>query len=200
MYQKHKEEYVLTFPASLLRDIGHFQGLNFDIHKYLKTIEKEHRFLRRADIEEDPNYKQLIPYVILHHNKKIFSYRRGMLLSEKRLFHNYSIGIGGHISVNDPNLFTTSYEEGMRREVKEEIYIDTDYDSKTVALLNDDSNDVGKVHFGIIHIFDLIKPKVRKRERSINEPQFMSLDDLQNNIEQYESWSQICIQNIYELI
>ena len=121
-------------------------------------------------------------------------------MSEKRLLNNYSIGIGGHISVNDPNLFTTSYEEGMRREVREEIHIDTEYKSNVVALLNDDSNEVGKVHFGIIHVFDLEEPKIRKREKSINEPKFISLSEIKNRIDKYENWSRICIENVDKLI
>jgi len=200
MNSKYKDEYVLVFPSSLLQEIGPFQGLNFDLKRYLVRIEREYKFVRRTDVEEDTNFKQLIPYVILHHKRKIFSYRRGLLLSEIRLLHNYSIGIGGHISVNDPNLLTTSYEEGLRREVDEEIYINTEYESKAVGLLNDDSNEVGKVHFGIIHIFDLAEPKIQKREKSINEPKFVSLMELRKDINKYESWSQICIENINKLL
>jgi len=200
MNQKYKDEYVLVFPSSLLKDIGPFQGLNFDIEKYLDAIEREYRFIKRSDVEEDPNYKQLIPYVIFHHKKRVFSYRRGALLSEKRLLHNYSIGIGGHISVNDPNLFTTSYEKGMIREVLEEIYIDTEYESNAIALLNDDSNEVGKVHFGVIHVFHLEEPRIRKKEKSINEPKFIALSEIEKDIKKYENWSQICIENIYKLL
>lgn len=200
MNKNYKDEYILVFPSSLLRDIGLFQGLNFDLDKYLVAIEREYRFIRRSEVEEDPNYKQLIPYVILHHNNTILSYRRGTLLSEKRLLHNYSIGIGGHISVDDPNLFTTSYEEGMRREVQEEIYIDTKYKSNSVALLNDDSNEVGKVHFGVIHVFDLEEPRIRKKEKSINEQTFITLSKIKVDIEKYENWSQICINNIEKFI
>ena len=200
MKPKYKDEYVLVFHTSLLRNIGPFQGLNFDLARYLEEIKSECRFLRRADVEKDTTYKQLIPYVILHHKKSIFSYRRGALLSEKRLLNDYSIGIGGHISANDPNLFTSSYEEGMRREVQEEIYIESNYEPKAVALINDDSNEVGKVHFGIIHVFNLAEPRVRKKEKSINEPQFITLENLKKNIDRYENWSHICIKNIDKLI
>lgn len=198
--QEYKDEYVLVFQASLLQDIGPFQGINLDLDKYFEVIEKEYRFLKRADVEEDTNFKQLIPYVILHYKKKILSYRRGQLLSEKRLLHNYSIGIGGHISVDDPNLLSTPYEEGMIREVQEEIYIDTEYESKAVALLNDDTNEVGRVHFGIIHVFNLAEPKIRKREKSINELRFVTLQEIKRNFLKYENWSQICIKNIDKLI
>ncbi len=196
------DEHVLVFPANLLNQIGAFQGLAFNPNKYLDLIltRENHRFMRRSDAEEDFSYKQLIPYVIFYHNNKILSYQRGVLLSEERLLHNHSIGIGGHISVNDPNLFTTTYEEGMYREVHEEVYIDSEYTDKIVALLNDDSNEVGKVHFGVIHILILQKPLIRKREKSINKPQFLSVEALKRSIDMYENWSKICIADIEQLL
>jgi len=201
MVNKNKdlEEYVLVFPTSVLKEEEYFQGLCFDIEKYMKVINHNYRFIRRKNAEANYNYKQLIPYVILNYDDKIFSYRRGALLSEERLLNNYSIGIGGHISISDPNLFTTTYSEGTNREVREELYLDTEYVDDIVALLNDDSSEVGKVHFGIIHIFRLSKPLVRKKEKSINEAKFVSIKKLKKNIDKYENWSKICISNIEKL-
>jgi len=200
MNKKSLEEYVLVFSASLLKELGYFQGLCFGFGKYIDIIQSNCKFMKRENVETNYNYKQLIPYVILDHNDKIFSYRRGALLSEERLLSNYSIGVGGHISVDDPNLFTTLYEEGMNREIREEIYIDTEYVDNIVALLNDDSNEVGKVHFGIIHIFRLNKPEVRKKEKSINEPKFITIKELKKKINKYENWSKICINSIEKLL
>jgi len=197
---KNLEEYVLVFPASLLKELGYFQGLCFDIRKYMNAIHRNDRFMKRKDVETNYNYKQLIPYVILNYDDGIFSYRRGVLLSEERLLNNYSIGIGGHISISDPNLFTATYDEGMNREIREELYINTEYDDNVVALLNDDSNEVSKAHFGIIHVFKLNKPLVRKKEKSINEPIFVSIKELKKNINKYENWSKICINNIEKLL
>jgi len=200
--EKYLEEYVLAFPTQLLENIGTFQGVLFELDKYLDIIlnPKNHTFLKRKDAETNPAYKQLIPYALLHCGSDVFVYRRGKLLAEKRLLGNYSLGIGGHISVTDPGLFGSTYEDGLKREVNEEVIIDSPYTQRIVALLNDDSNEVGKVHFGIIHALTLEKPLVKPREKSINETQFLGIDKLQKDIEKFENWSKICIQHIQRLI
>jgi len=200
--EKYLEEYVLVFPTRLLDQIGTFQGISFELDKYLDVIlnPRNHTFVKRKDAENNPAYKQLIPYALLHCKDKIFVYRRGKLLAEKRLLDNYSLGIGGHISVTDPGLFGSTYEDGLAREVNEEVIIDSQYTQRVVALLNDDSNDVGKVHFGIVHALALEKPSVKPREKSINETKFVDIDELQKDVVGFENWSKICIQNIQHLI
>jgi predicted NUDIX family phosphoesterase len=200
--EKYLEEYVLAFPTELLDHIGAFQGISFDVEKYLEVIlnPKNHMFIKRKDAENDPAYKQLIPYALFLCENKFFVYRRGKLLAEKRLLGNYSLGIGGHISVTDPGLFGSSYEDGLKRELNEEVYVDAPYQQRIAALLNDNSNEVGKVHFGIVHILTLDKPLVRPKEKSINETKFLGLGELQQDIEKFENWSKICIQNIQHLI
>ncbi|MDI6603455.1 MAG: phosphoesterase [Patescibacteria group bacterium] len=199
---RHLEEHVMVFPTSLLMEAGYFQGLSFETKKYTQIIleQKNYKFMRRRDAEVDPNYKQLIPYVILKHRDSIFTYRRGKLLTEERLLGNYSIGIGGHISINDPNLFGIGYEEGVHREIKEEIGIKSKCEMKVVALMNDDANEVGKVHFGIIHIAILDSPSVMAKEKSINEAKFLSILELKKNIYKFENWSKICINEIEKLL
>jgi predicted NUDIX family phosphoesterase len=200
--EKYLEEHVLVFPTRLLEEIGTFQGLSFEVSKYLDVLlnPKNHLYLRRKEAESNPAFKQLIPYAILHYEDNVFTYRRGKLLGEKRLFGNQSIGVGGHISITDPNLFGTTYEDGLRREINEEIYLESKYTQKIVALLNDDSNDVGKVHFGIVHALALEKPFVKAREKSINETGFLSRSELRKDIDQFESWSRICIQHIEQVV
>ena len=112
---------------------------------------------------------------------------------KKRLLGNRSIGVGGHISVDDPGLFGTTYEEGMKRELHEEVEIATPFTDRRAALINDDSNEVGRVHFGVVHILNLGIPAVRPREKSINEVRFDPADRLKAETGEYETWSQICI-------
>jgi predicted NUDIX family phosphoesterase len=200
--EKYLEEHVLVFETKLLDQIGKFQGLSFELEKYLDVIlnPKNHIFIKRKEAESNPAYKQLIPYAILHCGGKVFIYRRGKLLAEKRLHGNYSLGVGGHIGVTDPSLFGTTYEDGLKREINEEVFVESNYTQKIAALLNDDSNEVGKVHFGIVHTLSLEKPSVRPKEKSINETGFVSPEDLQKDIDKFESWSQICIGQIERLI
>src|SRR5437879_6536621 len=118
-------------------------------------------------MENDPSYKQLIPYCVFRHEGQLFHYKRGKLQGEGRLHSKRSIGVGGHISSKDKNLFGSVYLEAMHREIGEEVHLETTYRDTCVGLLNDDETEVGKVHLGIVHIFDLDAPKVRPRERSM---------------------------------
>lgn len=196
--KKNNGEYIMVVSAADLWRSGYFEGLCFDLGRYLPIIEEKHNitFNRREEMETDINFKQIIPYVILAHNESIFSYRRGKLLGEKRLLGNYSIGVGGHISTYDRNLFDVTYKEAMRRELKEEVEIGSPYKEYIAAFLNDDSNEVGRVHFGMVHVLCLEKPIVTAREKSMNEPEFVDRTYLLKNIEKYENWSQICIRNL----
>jgi predicted NUDIX family phosphoesterase len=200
--EKYLEEHVLVFQTKLLEQIGLFQGLSFELDKYLDIIinPKNHTFLKRKDAESNPAYKQLIPYALLQFKDTIFVYRRGKLLAEKRLLGSFSLGVGGHISVTDPGLFGTTYEDGLKREINEEVNIESRYTQRIVALLNDDSNDVGQVHFGVVHTLTLEKPLVKPKEKSINETKFLSTEELRNKIDTFENWSKICIQHIDRVI
>ncbi len=195
-------ECVMVLPTALLMEAGYFQGLSFETTKYTQVIleQKNYQFKKRSDVESDPAYKQLIPYVILKHEDSLFAYRRGKLLAEKRLLADYSIGIGGHISVDDPNLFGIGYNEALLRELNEEIEIQSQYQITLAALINDDTNEVGKVHLGMVHIAVLDTPSVVTREKSINEGKFLSITQLKGNIDDFENWSKICITQIDKLL
>src|ERR1051326_4429051 len=144
------EERVLCFLRKLLEKVGLFQGLNLEVQKYLPVVTSSSHllYLNRSEAELDKRYKQLIPYVLVICNDKILRYRRGKKGQETRLHGLYSIGIGGHISEEDNGLFSKEigYQEGMRRELMEEVAID-EAEERAVAVINDDSTEVGYVHF-----------------------------------------------------
>lgn len=71
---------------------------------------------------------------------------------------------------------------------------------RIVALINDDTDEVGKVHFGVIHVFKLDRPSIRSKEKSINEAKFLSIPELKKKIDKYENWSKICINEIERLL
>src|ERR1051325_5373499 len=150
-----REERVLCFQRRLLEELGVFQGLSLDIEKYLPVVTAASKtlYLNRTEAEQDRRYKQLIPYVLILCNDRILRYRRGKGGQETRLHGLFSVGIGGHIADEDDNLFSAhrGYHDGMRRELKEEVDIEATNDV-AVALINDDSTEVGQVHFGVVHV------------------------------------------------
>ena len=199
------EENILVIKRSLFDQLGAFQGLNFEPRKYLDAIlsRGNNFFLRRSLAEKDPGHKQIIPYVLLAHGDRVLFYVRGKKAGEQRLVAKGSIGIGGHMNESDESLFAldeAAYRAGVEREVCEEIKIETKFDDRVVALLNDDSNEVGQVHLGIVHVFRLAEPKVKKNEAMITELAFLSREELVARRDSLETWSQICLDSLERLL
>jgi predicted NUDIX family phosphoesterase len=190
---------ILVSRAEVLYRLGGFQGFSANVNDYLNILlhPSNNRFIDRDLAEHDDQYKQLIPYVILRFGNSVFSYVRGKKSSESRLVAMRSIGVGGHIEPADQSLFSSDqdmYLEAARREVSEEVRLDSPYHESIVALINDDSTDVGKVHLGIMHIWDLAEPKVTKREGLITQSGFVPIESLRAGIEDLETWSRIALQ------
>jgi predicted NUDIX family phosphoesterase len=199
------EENVLVIKRSLFDELGSFHGLNFEPQKYLDAIlsRGNNFFLRRAQAEKDPTHKQIIPYVLLAQGDRVLFYVRGKKAGEQRLVAKGSIGIGGHMNESDESLFAldqAAYRAGVEREVAEEISINTKFEDRIVALLNDDSTEVGQVHLGIVHVFKLAEPKVEKREAMITNVAFLGKEELTARRESLETWSQICLDSLERLL
>src|SRR5213083_3223538 len=199
------QENVLVIKRSLFEDLGTFQGLNFEPEKYLKAIlsRGSNFFIPRPEAESNPDYKQIIPYVLIVFQNTVLHYVRGKRAGEQRLIAKGSIGIGGHMNEADESLFAMdkqAYRAGVEREVNEEIKIDTRFDDRIVALLNDDTTEVGRVHLGIVHVFKLAEPKLEKREAMITGLTFLSKEELLSRRETMETWSQICLDSLERLL
>jgi len=199
------EENILVIKRSLFDQLGSFQRLNFEPRKYLDAIlsRGNNFFLPRARAENDPTHKQIIPYALIAFENRVLYYVRGKKAGEQRLVAKGSIGIGGHMNEGDESLFAldeAAYRAGVEREVSEEIKIDTKFDDRIVALLNDDATEVGQVHLGIVHVFKLVEPKVEKREAVITNLAFLTKEELAARRESLESWSQICVDSLDRLL
>ena len=198
-------ERVLVVPTEVFHRLGHFHGFKDGAEDYMRELlEPAHlQYRARADMETDPSFKQLIPYVIFRYqpasgSTELFHYTRGKGQGEARLRSKVSIGIGGHISMCDHRDDSQeTYLEGMRRELEEEVIIDTPYQGAAVGLINDDDTDVGKVHLGVVHLFDVESPHVKPRESEIIEAGFRQVDELYEIRESMESWSRICIEALF---
>ena len=199
------EENILVIRRSLFDELGSFQGLTFDSEKYLKRIlsRGNNFFLARPKAESDPAYKQIIPYALIAFQNSVLHYVRGKKAGEQRLIAKGSIGIGGHMNDTDETLFAMdeqAYRAGVEREVNEEIRFDSPFEDRIVALLNDDSTEVGRVHLGIVHVFKLKAPKVQKREAMITGLSFLTKEELLLRRDSLETWSQICLDSLEQLL
>jgi predicted NUDIX family phosphoesterase len=197
------EEKVLCFERKLLEGLGVFQGISLEVDKYLPvvTASKNIVYRNRSEAELDRRYKQLIPYVLIICNDRILRYRRGKGGGETRLHGLYSVGVGGHISEEDNSLFSQAvgYTDSMRRELMEEVAIG-DAKEAAVAVINDDSTDVGYVHFGVVHVMYVDDESVAGRRSGIVAPEFVPIADAIKDAAAYESWSKFCLENLNVLL
>ena len=201
----YEDESVLVIKRELFDEIGTFQGISTEIDKYLPAFlnPSNNFFIHRELAEDDPTHKQIIPYAIFKHGDKFLKYLRGKKSGEQRLASKSSIGIGGHINQDDFNsssLEKDTYLTGIEREINEELIINCDYNNLPIALINDDSNDVGQVHLGVVHLFDLESDQVEAGEANIENLEFLSSEDLLREKDDLESWSQICVDHLDEII
>ena len=198
-------ENILVVPRDLFDRLGSFQGLNFEPQRYLNALlsRGNNFFLPRARAETDPTHKQIIPYALIAFEDRVLHYVRGKKAGEQRLVAKGSIGIGGHMNDTDESLFAwdeAAYRAGVEREVNEELKIDTKFEDRIVALLNDDATDVGRVHLGIVHVFKLAEPKIEKREAMITNLSFLTRNELLERRDTLETWSQFCVDALDRLL
>jgi len=200
-----REEQVLVVERKVFDELGAFRGLQFDVGRYLDRLfaPGAPRFMARPQAEKDPTFKQLIPYVLMTCEGKYLTYVRGKRAGETRLVGNRSMGIGGHINPADWTLFSVdpykTYCEAVEREVNEEVSVEAGRVDHVVALLNDDSNEVGQVHLGVVHCWVLDAPKVSRREQIITQMEFMTPDELRGVRDQMETWSQLCLDGLDQI-
>jgi predicted NUDIX family phosphoesterase len=203
------EEQILVIPAETLAKIAPFEGFTRDIEKYLGAVLESQalEFRPRSQMETDPSFKQLIPYVILRHTDsegeiRLFTYTRGRGQGEARLHARRSIGIGGHISVEDAQTIAGQpdagpYRNGMLRELTEEVRLLSTYREQCVGMIYDPSTEVGRVHIGVVHLFDLDQPQVEPNEDDICETEFLTIDQLQEDFQRLEVWSQLAMKELF---
>ena len=202
LMRDYQGEEILVISRELFDELGSFQGIETDVVRYLEAIldPANNFFMDRGKAEEDPSFKQIIPYALFHHEGRYLHYTRGESGGESRLHAQGSVGIGGHINPVDERadpLGRETYLAGVEREIDEELNITDGHQNRIVALLNDDSNDVGKVHLGVVHIFDLDSDQVTSAEDALANLSFQTVEDLKGSLhDSLETWSKFCADEL----
>lgn len=193
------DEQVLVVRRRLFDELGSFQGFCAEPQRYLDVfLRRENNFFApRSTAETDPSLKQIIPYAVFTHAGKILRYVRGGKSGEKRLVAKASIGIGGHINDADEGLFAfneDAYRIAVEREIREELRLEGGFSDRVVGLINDDSNEVGQVHLGVVHRVELESANVKPGEAAIAKLEFVTPETLAAESENLESWSRIVVE------
>jgi predicted NUDIX family phosphoesterase len=154
-------------------------------------IESRHFFIDRPVAEESPQFKQIIPYVVIAHDDAYFLLRRLKKQTEARLHEKLSLGIGGHINPDTPTLLG-----GLQKELEEEVHVADPYELKFVGILNDDTTEVGRVHVGAVYVLTASTRNVVVRETEKMAGEWVAMSDLAAVRERMETWSQIVFDEV----
>ena len=170
---------------------AHIDGRKFDFittgtESILGTIETKHFFIARPVAEVSPQYKQVIPYVIIRNNGDFYVLTRTSKQTEARLHHKRSLGIGGHINPDTPTILG-----GLKKELDEEVAVPEPYELRFIGILNDDTTDVGSVHLGAVYLLDTASREVTVRETDKMSGGWCAGSGLGPLREAMETWSQL---------
>jgi len=194
------EEQVLVIPAKEAEVFTKDAGLSFRSFCGLEPILSAGTFIPRSVAELDPNYLQIIPYVVFFYRpadgseEQIFSYCRGSKGGECRLHAKRSIGIGGHINESDTKpMFVRPFSQGMWREIREEVSIGECSEKPVFGTIYDPSNEVGRVHLGVLKLIELHSPSIKPKDPSIIDSGLELVSKIVSEIDLYETWSQMVI-------
>lgn len=185
-----KDEKILVIPRDIIFASGAFQGFLpvQDFVAYEKLITQHQQFQWRSAMENDPSYKQIIPYLVFRYQDTYFCMQRRSDASEARLQSKISLGIGGHIRQED--MQDSSLITWAQREFNEEVFYNGKLSIEPLGLINDDLNAVGQVHVGFAFLltgdsFDIhIKSELK-------DGKLLSLDQMKQSYDQMEWWSQL---------
>ena len=190
---------ILVVPAAALAALGPLRGFSPDPRRLeALLVPGVAEFRERAEMEVDPTYKQIIPYVIFRSGDRVFRYTRGRSGGEARLHRLKSLGVGGHVDEADAHGVATpeAYEAALRRELDEEVTVSSPGTLTRVGLINDEDTPVGRVHLGVIHLYDLDRPDVTPREDGLSDAAFVPIAEARAGREGFESWSQFCLDDL----
>jgi predicted NUDIX family phosphoesterase len=184
-------EQVLVVKREDIFPDGAWHGFVSDrLERHQAVIRENHFFMARAKVEDDPNYQQIIPYVVFRHGDLYFLTHRLRASSEKRLRKQYSLGVGGHINPGDLDA-GDPIQDGLKREWEEEVIYEGSFDAKLIGLLNDDSSPVSKVHLGVVFLVDGDTPHIAIRETDKLAGELLTLEQMRIYYLGMESWSQM---------
>lgn len=190
-------EDVLIVPRAELFRPGAVQGFTRDrADAFLEIIAQHATFRPRAVVEDDPTLKQIIPYMMVRYGEQLFLFQRSAAGAEARLHGKYSLGVGGHINRSDVDGAADVVNEGLRRELEEELIVNGPWRARLVGVLNDDRNAVGQVHFGLVHVVEVSHPTITVRESETLSGRLADPQEIRALRDRMETWSQLILDAV----
>jgi predicted NUDIX family phosphoesterase len=195
------EELVFAIPTDELWKLLTYKekGLIKVNSEVLKRVVQNGLFRKRSELEDDPSFKQIIPYAIISNKESFFLFKRTSRQTEKRLHNKFSIGLGGHMNQSNSKVSTEQYlVNELKRELFEEIKLLNGCvieDVEFIGFINDDTISVGSVHIGLLYNIHVSNKDVVINETDMMTADWIDLPDLAEFYEGMETWTKIAFDH-----
>jgi predicted NUDIX family phosphoesterase len=185
-------ELVLGLPRNRIIGDRPWKGILSDgIDDRLALIAAEGEYRPRGEAEVDPEWQQVIPYLLMRDGERLFLMQRTKAGGDARLHDRYSLGIGGHLNPEDGGVL-----EGLRREFHEEMVAEWEPQPRLIGLLKDDDVLVGQVHLGVVFEADAAGRPLAIRETHKLSGRFVTPAEAASVYESMETWSQLLYDHV----
>lgn len=158
---------------------------------------QQYEVKRRGDMEEDPSYKQLVSYCLLENeHDELLIYERLSGGGESRLHGQSSIGVGGHMNeVPGADSINEVLRTNAQRELEEEVGLSQQKSQNLTytGFINDDTNEVGEVHLGVVFKIKVNSKDVEAKETDTLKIKWVDQNKI-DNYDEFETWSSLILQ------
>jgi len=195
MPQIAPEQILVVKRDTLFAHTPAWHGLQVvNIDEYLSLIQTHKEFLPRPEMELDQTYKQIIPYLVFKYADRYFLMQRSSKASETRLQNKFTLGIGGHVRAEDLQEGSTLFD-WARREFHEEVAYSGNLTITSLGILNDDSNEVGKVHIGLVLLLEGDSDQIDVHSE-LKSGTLLTLEECTAYAQEMETWSQFIFDSL----
>ena len=206
------DELVFAIPTDELWKILPYieQGLIKSHSEVLKIIVQKGLFRERNELEEDPSFKQVIPYAVISNgqtgsdgirlSQSFYLFRRSSGQTEKRLQNLYSLGVGGHMNPEiSAGIEEQYFIDELKRELSEEVRLSDGClieDIEFCGFINDDTIPVSRVHVGLFYIIHVSSKDIQIYETDKMTAAWIGKADLAEFYDEMETWTKIIFDSL----
>lgn len=181
--------------ADLLAGKGH--GMCFPREdQVMQFVLENHTFMERNEAEFAPEYKQIIPYLLITNRSNYILTQRTWRQTEKRLHNKLSIGFGGHINPAEKTNSENVIMQGLYKELSEEVSLSQVDEIRFCGVVNDDTSEVGRYHLGLVFLVIAGNDEFEIVERHKMTGRWASKSEIKAIYDDMESWSQIVFRDL----
>ncbi len=194
-----KEE-LLTLPNNVVFEHGAWQGFLLGESWgsfYAKLAQENPLWMKRDEAEDNREVQQVIPWTIFRWNNYYLELKKKQEGPHTRLYNKYSLGFGGHVFKHEMDK-VGSLDEWIKERFLQEMEYKGNLTVSTLGVVNDNTDELGSGHFGIVYLIEgdsnLVSSRKNLQIRLSPLSEFTGDD-----VRYWDRWSQMVYRQMRDL-